>query len=137
MRKKTETVMITWRAKEALRRRLEAAAKHNEVSVNAEITRRIEESFTRAEQASLTENVDRLFAGLFQRVRASSEAIEGYRKNAEECRQLAEQSNDLRAKTGMLSLADAWLRLAAAQGRATEKAFREVSVQSKEAGEKP
>src|SRR5262245_56471511 len=52
-KKKTETVVVTWRVKEALRRRLEAAAEHNEVSVNAEITRRIEESFTRAEQGSV------------------------------------------------------------------------------------
>ena len=34
VKKKTETVVVTWRVKEALRRRLEAAAAHNEVSVN-------------------------------------------------------------------------------------------------------
>jgi len=58
-KKKTETVVVTWRVKEALRRRLEAAAADNEVSVNAEITRRIEESFARTDLTAFYENTSR------------------------------------------------------------------------------
>jgi hypothetical protein len=63
-RKKTETVVVTWRVKEALRRRLESAATHNEVSVNAEITRRIEESFNRESLVDLYGKVERLMGGI-------------------------------------------------------------------------
>src|SRR6516162_4850884 len=76
-KKKTETVVVTWRVKEALRRRLEAAAARNEVSVNNEITRRIEESFTRTGLAGLAENVDRL-STIYERARASDEMLGRY-----------------------------------------------------------
>jgi hypothetical protein len=52
-RKKTETVVVTLRIKEALRRRLEAAAAHNEVSVNNEIMVRLIESFDRSKNTLL------------------------------------------------------------------------------------
>ena len=59
-KKKTETVVVTWRVKEALRRRLESAATHNEISVNAEITRRIEESFDRAGLINIRDQIEGL-----------------------------------------------------------------------------
>src|ERR1051325_3920382 len=47
-RKKTATVNFTLRLREDLRRRLEAAAKKEERSLNEEIVRRLEESFQMA-----------------------------------------------------------------------------------------
>jgi hypothetical protein len=111
-KKKTETVVVTWRVKEALRRRLEVAAAHNEVSVNAEITRRMEESFTRAELASLTENVDRLSA-LYVHTRLLSKLVERNRLYAEKCLQLVRTFNDSESKLNLLNLAKGWLDLAA------------------------
>jgi hypothetical protein len=111
-KKKTETVVVTWRVKEALRRRLEAAAARNEVSVNNEITRRIEESFTRTGLAGLAENVDRL-STIYERARASDEMLGRYRDFAQKCLELARLNHDPKTKLTMLSLANAWLALAA------------------------
>jgi predicted HicB family RNase H-like nuclease len=44
-RKSTETVAITLRIREELRRKLEGAAKRNDVSLNAEMANRLEASF--------------------------------------------------------------------------------------------
>jgi hypothetical protein len=67
-KKKTETVVVTWRVKEALRRRLESAATHNEISVNAEITRRIEESFSRESLVDLQDKVQKLMGSIIGRL---------------------------------------------------------------------
>src|SRR5262249_4658625 len=96
-KKKTETVVVTWRVKEALRRMLEAAAAHNEVSVNNEITRRIEESFTRAELANFAESTERLSA-LYKQARASEERMERYRECAKQCIEMAQSANDPNSK---------------------------------------
>src|SRR5262249_28318645 len=114
-KKKTETVVVTWRVKEALRRRLETAAAHNEVSVNNEITRRIEESCTGAELASFAESGDRLSA-LYERARVSEEQMGRFRVHAEECLKLARAANDP-DKLKLLNIAHAWLNLAAIQQR--------------------
>src|SRR5262249_451837 len=111
-KKKTETVVVTWRVKEALRRRLETAAAHNEVSVNAEITRRIEESFSRSELTGLTENVYRLCT-LYERALVSEEVAGRFSDNAKKCLELAQPLNDPECKLILLEMANSWLRLAA------------------------
>jgi hypothetical protein len=111
-KKKTETVVVTWRVKEALRRRLEAAAADNEVSVNAEITRRIAESFSRAALIGLTENVFRL-STLYERALVSEEVAERFSDNAKKCLELAQHLNDSERKLMLLEMANSWLRLAA------------------------
>jgi hypothetical protein len=118
VKKKTETVVVTWRVKEALRRRLETAAAHNEVSVNNEITRRIEESFTRAELASVAESADRLSA-LYEQVRVSHEQMGRFRLNGEQCLKLSQRTHDPTAKLALLAMAEAWLSLATKHQRRT------------------
>jgi hypothetical protein len=61
-RKKTDIVQLKVRLREALRGQLESAAKNQERSLNSEIVARLEESFRRAELASLAENINRLSA---------------------------------------------------------------------------
>ncbi len=61
-RKPTETVQVNLRMKEAMRRRLEQAAKKADISLNAEMLRRLEESFDRDEKRSLVEVTQRLEA---------------------------------------------------------------------------
>jgi hypothetical protein len=59
-RKPAETVQVNLRMKEVMRRRLDQAAKKHGVSLNAEMMRRLEESFTQEEQRSLKEVTKRL-----------------------------------------------------------------------------
>jgi len=111
-KKKTEKEVVTWRVKEELRRRFVAAAAHNEVSVNNEITRRIEESFARSELASLRQNVDRL-STLYEQARINDEdrAMQ-YLEYAQKVEQLRNNTVDERQKHQLLQLATAWLNLA-------------------------
>jgi hypothetical protein len=53
-RKPTDTIQVNLRIKEALRRRLEAAAKKRDVSLNFEMVDRLKESFDRADLTSLS-----------------------------------------------------------------------------------
>jgi hypothetical protein len=53
VRKKTDVVQLKLRFSEALRRRLEREAKHQEWSLNREIISRLEESFRKSEKADL------------------------------------------------------------------------------------
>jgi hypothetical protein len=52
-RKQNETVQVNLRIKEELRRKLEAAAKEHQVSLNQEIRERLEESLERKAKQSL------------------------------------------------------------------------------------
>jgi hypothetical protein len=54
-RKPTDTVPLMLRLPENLRRRIEHSAKKQQRSLNAEIIHRLEESFTRQDQAALIE----------------------------------------------------------------------------------
>ena len=54
-RKKTDTVQLKLRMREALRKRLETAARAEEISLNSEMIRRLENSFLMAQNAFLLE----------------------------------------------------------------------------------
>ena len=54
-RKKSETVQLKLRFPESLRLRIDSAAKQNQRSMNAEIIKRLEQSFQRQDQAALVE----------------------------------------------------------------------------------
>jgi len=54
-RKPTEIVPLMLRLRESLRHRLEQAAKHNDVSMNAEIIDRLEKSFSSEDMKGLLE----------------------------------------------------------------------------------
>jgi Arc-like DNA binding domain len=54
-RKKTDTVQLKVRLREALRRRLESGAKANEISLNSEIVTRLEQSILQAQNSFLLE----------------------------------------------------------------------------------
>jgi hypothetical protein len=54
-RKKTDTVQLKLRIREALRRRLETAAKAADISLNSEMVRRLEGSFEQATNSMLFE----------------------------------------------------------------------------------
>src|SRR5262249_46199294 len=56
-RKLTDTVQLKLRFSEALRRRLERAAKANDQSMNAEIIQRLEQSFVEQDQKQLMTSI--------------------------------------------------------------------------------
>jgi hypothetical protein len=58
-RKPTDTVQLKLRFSERLRRRLEQAAKHNDLSMNTEIVNRLDVSFQREDQEEMIERAAR------------------------------------------------------------------------------
>lgn len=59
-RKPTDTIQVNLRIKEALRRRLEAAAKQHDVSLNGEMINRLVASFDRADLITLSGVTERI-----------------------------------------------------------------------------
>jgi hypothetical protein len=73
-RKPTDLVQLKLRFDERLRRRIDRAAKHNECSMNAEIIKRLEQSF---EQVDEIEEIEKIFGGAdnFERFKMLARAI--------------------------------------------------------------
>jgi hypothetical protein len=73
-RKPTDLVQLKLRFDERLRRRIDRAAEHNECSMNAEIIKRLEQSF---EQVDEIEEIEKIFGGAdnFERFKMLARAI--------------------------------------------------------------
>jgi hypothetical protein len=75
-RKRTDIVALKLRLREALRKRLEVAAKGQERSLNSEIVARLEQSFDREGLTRIRDQADRALTSIQEQARRRDELLE-------------------------------------------------------------